>query len=512
MVNKTLLTVISVFCFLQMNYAQLHGDRAMDMPRLFIKPNVNTKFEDAFKPAISRTWVVYSDRQNNLAKTAAYGNLIRSALPFLEAFYVSERKGDYLRISKDAKLSDQGIFSESAEDFGWVHSDQLLLSGHCLVNDLKQPIKAVVANVPVRSTTDENNQTHYSSDTIPVFYDPFFRYPSEKKAVHHEIYYVYKIGHEAVLIGYSERLSPSEPSSAILGWIPVDNILLWDNRIALEPNRNYQAAGERKYFRIPAQLFYDPISALIYGSGRDVVDDYIIWKEDYSDNRPLGDALRFPVLGINGNLLKVGIWGSFESSTTKDEYRTSKVETLHSSNFINFSSIDDRFFDTNRLPQINLQFNDHFYTEAFTTLTNNALDYPVFVFVYLLSRAELANIINTFDAITSGSGRRHVQTQLLDLAIKIMPEYEPEQILDMKADELLPLILNVPVGQNYFQNKSLSDLNRPWRFSENDLNSFLKLINQKNTNLKSILNHSNYPYSFSSNGQVYYWIEKDALL
>ncbi|HDR67840.1 MAG TPA: hypothetical protein ENN61_02190, partial [Bacteroidaceae bacterium] len=118
--KKALLVLVSItLCCVDISIAQISG-RAYEIPQKYLRPVVNTSFIDAYKPAHSRTWIVYSDQRNNIAYKRPYGNLIKGVMPMMEQFYVIEREGDYLRIIKDPELTPEGFFSSQAKDYGWV--------------------------------------------------------------------------------------------------------------------------------------------------------------------------------------------------------------------------------------------------------------------------------------------------------------------------------------------------------------------------------------------------------
>jgi|GEM_PF-3024229 len=510
--RKKYVQVIFYFFVWSACSAQIESKRAVDLPQLLIKPTVSTIFEDAYKPAQTRTWTVFSDRQNNLAFTQPHGNLIKGSLQFMDDFYVIERKGDYLRIAKDNNISDAGVFSSEVEEYGWIHFDQLLLSEHCLVNDFKQPLKAILANLPIKSIYDDRfKQEVLLADSLMAYYDPALNFPTGKPLVSCEIHFVFKILHDAVLIGTSERLSSDDPVSTILGWVSKDHVLIWDNRIAIEPNCYPKSVGEREHYKKPAKVFYDPVSATIYGNGGEVNDEYVIWQDEYKYERLPGDIMRFPILSLNGNLLKVGIWGNI-SWVNGSGYQQIDIKSVKFNRSIeqfpyDFQSINEIGFKNHHLPFLDLKLNDYFYTEGFATYTNKALDYPMFSFVFLLSRSELGYLVNLIENLTTNPTRRHVQTQLLEFSLKTLQGNSPDQILEMTVDELLPLTFGIPINKNYFGNSKLRDLSKSWLVSDDDFNHFVAVLKEKHTSIKSIFNQNNYPYSFASNQQVYFWLD-----
>jgi hypothetical protein len=155
-------------------------------------------------------WRVFSDKQKNQTYKESNFHEQFKLLGFMEPFYVLEVKKDLLRLVKDKGISPDGFLSDKAEDFGWIKSENLLLSRNCLRSGINTKVKVIL------------NQKVFK----------FNQKPEKLIRAEFKIGYVFKMDQEFLLIGevYS---APDDPDRTIFGWVHEDNLLRWGDNVAL---------------------------------------------------------------------------------------------------------------------------------------------------------------------------------------------------------------------------------------------------------------------------------------
>ena len=503
-------------CFLNLNAvnAQNNG-RAFEIPEKYKIAKFGVSDDDAFRLIAGTIWEVYSDRCNNLTYTQPSGRLVKAVLSFMDKFYVAERKPDFLRIMKDPDISPHGFFSDKAEDYGWIHVSKLLLWDHCLVSSNHIDKKVVLSNASFGYDLDKHSFTHKPNDAIPVYEDPELRFAAGVGFSPFDIFFLYKSCDNAWLVGNNPRLQLGENPEACIGWVSKSNALIWENRIAIEPNWEAMAVAERKRNRIVTCVFFDPVSASMFMAGRFVHQDYVLWQNDPYEHRMPGEMLRFPVLSNHGELLKVAVFGKLSAASYRAEQLTNILRASEFTRTVKDYTLSfTPFFEKNLTTSevIPADINPGFVQVGYTPFKANNLRQPLFKHVFMLSKLELANQIRLYDELVKAKSRKNVQVALLETLKRQMPGKNEQDILELPLTELLPAYLELPVYHDHFPKGRLRDLTRPWIIDDETYNSFLKKTEQKLIKLQAVFNQANHLYSFGSNGIRYYWIPAEDLL
>ena len=114
-----------------------------------------------------------------------------------------------------------------------------------------------------------------------------------------------------MLIGAEIRGQHTEQlQQSIMGWVPAERLVIWDQPLALEPNTDEQAWKERKAEETPIRIFAADEAASRFQRGLHPIPGSIWWDADPGDQRPMGPWWRFPVLGEKDGILKLGLLGS----------------------------------------------------------------------------------------------------------------------------------------------------------------------------------------------------------
>ncbi len=501
------LSVVLVIADISPVAANVTDGKAHFLPQTFIRPDLESSFGRISEVDLTRTWHVYTDR-----------------LPTVEQFYVKRISGPYVQLAKDEQLSPEGYFSDHTVEYGWIHHENLLLSEHCLVNNRFQPIKAIISNPAYSGNGGKDKEPQHETSIIYAHNDRELSSLSTRSVSDDEIYFVYKITTEAVLIGVSERFQKGTQSRALIGWLPIDNVLLWDNMLALEANWDKQALLERVIFNTAPLLFNDPVSAWLFSEGHEVAAEYIFWNGGESDQRNPGNMIRFPVIGQNNNIIKVGVWGSQKGYNAdmissfdgqEDNEKSINQASKKSSRFIKPPVVPpENFLHANERTSKDQKEHGQLAGPGRTAYTSTkvvGLRHPVFRYVYLLPRLELALLINGYQMLLHDPSREGVQKALIQLAKQENPDLLAEDIMMLPISELLLSVFTVPVRESFFSQAVLRNLSDPEIITDQLFMHFMNTIERKTENLQSILN-THYPYSFRSHHFVYYWIDSEDVL
>lgn len=286
----------------------LAQDRLLNMPKKYYKPNpdIDLGVVNASDRLSLHPWMVLVVSDNVRTTTQPGGGHFMKTLAFLDHFFVSEESGDYLRITRTParNVLDPG---PGAEDYGWVHKNDLLMWGEALSNpNTRIHYKAIILNTQralgspveefsvVRSYKEEGleNPTDYQANLFEIFY--IYRYSADK---------------QSVLLGYSHNFS-ERTENKLIGWVDRNRVLEWDHRVAVEPNWEARAVQERMNKEIKAKVFPTAMGsdsracATAYLDALKIKEDCEpIWDHDIYDSeddsfkRKNGYWRRFPVIG-----------------------------------------------------------------------------------------------------------------------------------------------------------------------------------------------------------------------
>ena len=471
-----ILFVVSLFIPIRGN-SQIVGKKPMETPVQFIVPKsgVSIEISDATRPG--HLWIVCSDRNNNKTFKDTLLIDLDKTIDFLDPFYVIEDKGEIIHIIKDPEL-EEGIFSFLAEDYGWIKKGNMLLWQHCLVSpNGTQNLKGLVQN-----TLTEVKQERVEQG-VTYFYNPRLKSKSQKLSRSYEILYIYKINGNALLLGKSPSFFVDFAKENILGWIPKNQVTQWDHNIALEVNWDKEAANERKNKEQPAIFYYEKLRAKKYGEGGKKSIKLIIWDKDTYENRPAGNSWRFPLIELDtsNNVVKANV---FNSTIRKG----SLIQTI--------------------VPKMSR------FLGAFAPLKIEGNNYPLFNFVFLLSKQELSKTLKTYNQLLKIESSNYViSTNLNDFwreklkGIDAIENITPSQIDSLTFNDISKLIFNVD-GISVLSKYRLSQLTSPPYISDQIINQYFENLKIKQTELNKIFNSNNYEYGFKSFDIFYYWIDR----
>jgi len=317
--NSIKIYSITISCFLLIFTKVIYCEKIIEMPTKYLNPT-NSCLEKLNKKDIDNTensraknsvWFVYSDRDNNITYETNNTKKIFKKLSFLEEFFVSDESGEYVRLLKDDGI-DGLKTSEKAIDFGWIHKSKLLLWKRCMIEEKgliqqKAMLNNTVKNVAFIDFSKPNivkftkgpalsfQKTGYESN----MYKFFFVFKKIQNSKNEEYY----------LLGNNSRLFKRKQFETIVGWVPANRLTLWNTRIAIEPNWEFEAVEERKN-GCKAKFFIDIPAARKYKEGHVVDKEDVYWQKDTLGNRPIGEWRRFPLIYLReSGLLSANVMG-----------------------------------------------------------------------------------------------------------------------------------------------------------------------------------------------------------
>lgn len=259
------------------------------------------------------TWQVFSVNHQTQTYKDHLAKEPFKTVGFLESFLVVEDSTYCLKLYKDPNLNIDGTLSDEAEFFGWVPKADLLLWNHALVTlkghiDKKAMILNTVSSIEKAKRGDNNNIVSFCSDAN-------LKNETGKTSNLFQVFYVYKMIDNAVLLGKVARISDKEfVKDDIVGWVSVDRVNFWDHRIAVEPNFEEEAVEERKTAGLKTVIFNSRSQAKSLLNNQPFDQDAVLWNADPYDERNIGDWRRFPLLRrYSDNTLRIGVMGEINS-------------------------------------------------------------------------------------------------------------------------------------------------------------------------------------------------------
>ena len=229
-------------------------------PSMYVLPHEFLIGSREQKGNSAQFWEVVSDRSNNPIYDNPQSKKVVGNLHFLEEFFISDEKDDYVRLSYEPN-PDFNHLSSNARTVGWVPKSELLLSKHCFVDTIN--------DLPVKGLIWDRALPKYSMHAALDQDRPFYQGPDSTygtagwRATRGDLYYVFKRVGKWLLLGTQSNSDDEKGShaSSISGWISDDCVVLWRGNLGLKPIRDDRSSKSREkniYFR----TYRDSLSAL----------------------------------------------------------------------------------------------------------------------------------------------------------------------------------------------------------------------------------------------------------
>lgn len=316
---------------------EISGAKAMDIPSKYILPESGVDLGFSASRMNGEVWKVYADREGvRTTEQAGKGKQVAS-LDFLHPLYVYEDDGEYLHVVYDPNLSETGNFSTQAKDMGWMAKSQALLWSHCLVvpGQHNRNIKALSVNTIESLHPEQDPYRFMKGDSLHCFSDPGLQHARQINIPMFGLYFVYKYDSTtredggAVLLGLDIRsLHADRIQESIVGWVPAERLVSWENELALEPNTDKEAWEERNGQDVNIQIFAAEEAADRYQRGLKPIPGSTWWNADPRDKRPRGTWWRFPILKEKNGIVQLGLMGSLPEAKDTLSYKTEKADAI----------------------------------------------------------------------------------------------------------------------------------------------------------------------------------------
>ena len=279
----------------------------MGIPQVYIRPELIPAEDNIMGILPGSRWIVCSDRISNAVFTDFTGNTLKSKVSFLEAFYVTNVKGEFLHLYTDPHPDADGILSPKAVDRGWISKSKVLLWRSCLlVNQNSSKKQMQVMTLGQTDLFDPGQGAGNARQGIAIYKDPNFKEKTTVRTQPEQLYFVYKTEGNALLIGTEKRIAlDAEPAEIVLGWIPRDFSYILDSRTWISPNNALAAISERQSKNIDPICFLDETHAKSYKLSQEYDKKFVIWQ--FSAAGKVTDWPYFPLIEQKGGILKAKI-------------------------------------------------------------------------------------------------------------------------------------------------------------------------------------------------------------
>ena len=328
--NVFVLILLTLFT-LPLIAGPLEGKRVLYMPMKYNQPVSDDSLKVNIDKApdserMSIVWEVYSDRANNPTYHSPNGENYKT-LNFMDKLYVLEEQDNYLHVVKDPDLRKDTL-SARAEDLGWIAKNKLLLWTNNLVTERgKINRKAMILNTveQLKSETEGDKPDIVKFREAPGRDTPL----TGEESRLFQFFYIFKRSDDGqyILLGKNSFFGETSVNTVIKGWVPNDRSVLWFNRVAIEPNWEFNAVQERKDGK-KAKFFSNIDAARSFKLGADQDKKEIIWQNDpLTTERLIGEWRRFPVLRsdpADAAILNTGVMGDIYTEEGKKMARMSE--------------------------------------------------------------------------------------------------------------------------------------------------------------------------------------------
>jgi len=265
-------------------------------------------------------WEVYSDRDENITFLTKDAQKQFKTIAYLDNFFVYQEEGDFLHIIKDDTFN-KTVFSDIAEDYGWIKKSKLLLWNHDLVTEKgKINRKAMILNTVEHLTMETEDDT---PDIVKFRKGPASSaHLTGEESQLFQFFYIYKISEDgkSVLLGKNSFFGPTTVKKVMKGWVPRSRAIFWFNRLAVEPNWEEEAVAQRNAGSKVSFFAHKP-EAEKFKANQTIADTEVIWNNDpLSTERLIGEWRRFPVLRAeekNKAILTTGVMGDIYTKQGK---------------------------------------------------------------------------------------------------------------------------------------------------------------------------------------------------
>ena len=465
--NFLLYTFTCCLFFLGVNALcqQNAGILIMGIPQVYIRPELIPTEDNIMGILAGSRWQVFSERNDNAVYADFNGTQVKSRAKFLEAFYVTNVKGDFLHIYSDPNPEVNGNLSVKAAERGWINKSNVLLwHSSLLVMQMNSKKQMQVMTLGQTDFFDMGQTNDSSRKGIAIYRDPGFKDKTGSRTDAKQLYFVYKTEKNALLIGTEKKiLVDTDPAEVILGWIARDNCYILDSRVWVSENSSLLAVDERQSKHINPVLFLDETHAKQYRLNQVFDQKFVIWQRATKDKST--ERQCFPLIEKKAGIVKVKI--------IEDDFKTG------------FGASKPDWMENDLFRMVTL-----INTTELNTVTINM-------------RALLDNISEPID-------RNALKKSLLSLYKKDKEDLRDDAIYNLPVREIFENLFWIVNSDDPMLTLPFSKVDDPGMISEPFLKSILQSVSASEKTLLKIVNSDNSQQregSFISHDLRYYWLD-----
>jgi len=347
--------------------------------------------------------------------------------------------------------------------------------------------------------------------TVRFYKDPTLKDLCKYTCNIYNYFYVYKVYPEfpkagtAVLLGTKPRFEPSDTSS-LKGWVDINDIIIWNLRLCVYPNTNYDAVRERKERKLKSSVLESLKSAKKVQKGQHLnKKDTIIWNTDLYVVRDSMNpyAMRLPVV----EKLKDGM-------VKLCAFKIQNLQTNESglNDYLNKSAI------TGKDIKVLTTENSGYWLEGYSPMATKLLSYPIWGFELLYTQKDLGELINSMDKLQYVDDDTELRENFDKVWHSVLKSHlinatNSQDIEEMSFGEIEDLVFG-GLGTSSILDKKLKDLKDRDQISTQTLQNWAKDIDKKRillVKISSQMTPDMAKYTFESNEERYYWIPVDLL-
>ena len=313
--------------------------KRFEMPKGYDDMGQITDFISERGKTTKNSWIVVSDRDNNIVYDEPDGEPLEFKLKFKDYFFVMDEERDWIHIVKVEKPKPIKLKVKKGAkvlDYGWVEKSKMLLWTKGLVDpnsNIHQ--KAFLLNKAVDLKRLTNGSNSIKKNLATIYTDPVKSNVAEQRHIY-EFYFILKKEDHRVLLANAASLSTYSLDETIIGWVNSNRLEEWNTRVALEPNFHEEAYNERKADLNKRLIGYaDEEGANFHTAMGLPHEGHVHWDNDpvklsenqlgndsWTKHRFKGSVIRFPLFRKIGKLYRSGVIGNINVKTFGKQMET----------------------------------------------------------------------------------------------------------------------------------------------------------------------------------------------
>lgn len=317
--KKLILFISTILFTLNANSQTLPEKVSVFMPQMLQEQIITSKDTEKFlsdgtwgqnRPVKNkRYWIVYSDRQDNVAYSKPSKNSpIKEKLRFNQEVRIAKIENGFALVYED-NLNEYPNISKYAKVLGWVPMDKLLLWNSCPTNDLGIYYKALIA-ANISEQTQNQKKSYYN-----LYKDPNTN-TKEKIAPSMEFYFIMKRDPNGMVLLSNECRMDGASDQVLVGWVDPSSYVPWNQRSCIEPNWSPDDVKQFVTNKSTVNIYYDAKlknDVLTYDFGKKNNSG----TTEFDKFRMSQHVLRYPILDNEAgkeNLYKCNAFGTVDGA------------------------------------------------------------------------------------------------------------------------------------------------------------------------------------------------------